>query len=110
MLLIALLVPVVQAVVALLVHDGGLAGGINAAAVAVAGALTAVIVKTDAQLPAISGAFQAVLALIAGFVYPLNPDQQAALLAPIAIIVAFVVRDRVTAPVPQTVSEPHVVN
>lgn len=103
---LALLVPVVQAVVALWITDSpGLAGGVNAAAVALAGAITAFTVKSDNQLPAIMGAVQAVLALVAGFVYPLAPEQQAAVLGPISILVAFAVRDRVAAPIAAPVVE-----
>ncbi|BBG01533.1 MULTISPECIES: hypothetical protein [Pseudonocardia] len=106
MLLLALLVPTVQAVVGLGLTDSPeLAGLINACAVALAGALTAAAVKSENLLPMIVGAAQAVLALIVGLGVGWTPEQQALLLAPIAIVAGFIVRGQVDAPEPkQTVA------
>lgn len=102
LLLIALVVPLVNAIVAVAVtSDPELAGAINAVAVALAGLGTAAWVQTDKLLPAITGLGQAVLAFIAGYVVVLSPEQQAAILAPIAILAGYIVRDRVTAPAPR---------
>lgn len=107
---LALLVPVVQAAVALLITDDrALATTINAVAVAAAGAITAWQVADEKLLPALTGLAQAVLALIVGLGVDLSPEQQAAVLAPIAILAGFVVRDRVTAPSPPAAKPPHVV-
>lgn len=104
MLLLALLVPVVQAAVALTVTSNAeLAGLINAAAVAVAGAITAAVVKSENLLPLITGAAQAVLALIVGLGLNLDSTQQAAVLAPVAIVAGFIVRGQVDAPEPKVV-------
>jgi hypothetical protein len=74
-------------------------GFVNAAAAAVAGALTAFVVKSDNLVPAITGAAQAVLAMVVGLGLGWSPEQQALVLVPIGIIAGYVVRDRVTAPV-----------
>ncbi len=101
---ISLLAPSVQALVAfLVVNDPTLAGLINAAAAAVAGALVAFLVKADNLVPAITGAAQAVLAMVVGLGLDWSPEQQALLLVPVGLVAGYVVRDRVVAPVPAPV-------
>lgn len=103
-LLISLLAPTVQALAAFVfAADPTTQGIINTAAVAVAGALTAWMVKSDSLLPALTGAAQALVALVVAFGLDWSADQQAALLVPLGIIAGYVVRDRVTAPVPAPV-------
>lgn len=105
---LALLVPIVQAVVALTLTDNAtLAATVNALAVASAGAITAWQVSSDKLLPALTGLAQAVLALIVGLGVDLSPEQQAAVLAPLAILAGFVVRDRVDAPRSRQTAPPH---
>lgn len=98
---ISLIAPIVQALVAFLLVDNPTTQGIvNAAAVAVAGAITAFLVKSDNLLPALTGAAQAVLAMLVAFGAGWSPEQQAALMVPVGIIAGYIVRDRVQAPVP----------
>lgn len=101
LLYISLLAPIVQAVAAFwFVDDPTTQALLNAAAVAVAGAITAFLVRADNLLPAITGAAQAVIALFVGLGLDWSAEQQAALMVPIGIIAGYVVRDRVVAPVP----------
>lgn len=101
MLWLALFAPIVQALAAFVFGaDPVMQGIVNTAAVAVAGAATAFMVKSDNLLPALTGAAQAIVALVVAFGAHWTSEQQAALLIPIGIVAAYVVRDRVTAPVP----------
>lgn len=101
LLLISLIAPIVQVVAAFaLVDNGEAAGLVNAAAVAVAGALTAAVVSSDRLVPAITGAVTAVLAATAAFGLDWTPEQQALLIVPVTMLAGYVVRDRVTAPAP----------
>ena len=98
-LYISLLAPIVAAVAAFVFDANPVTQGIvNTAAVAVAGAITAFLVRSDNLLPALTGAAQAVIALIVAFGAHWTSAQQAALMVPIGIIAGYVVRDRVTAP------------
>lgn len=100
LLYVGLLAPVVQALAAfVLVVSPEIQGAVNAVAVAVAGAVTAGLVRSDKLVPAITGAFQAVLALVLAFGVDWSAQQQASLMIAVGAIVAVVVRDRVTAPV-----------
>lgn len=100
LLYISLLAPIVQALVAFLfVDDPATQGVVNAAAVAVAGAITAFLVKADNLLPALTGAAQALIALLIAFGLDWSAEQQAALMVPIGIVAGYIVRDRVVAPV-----------
>lgn len=99
--LAGILVAIVQALTAfLLTNDVETAVLVNAAAAALAGAVVGFLVRADNLLPLLTGAAQAVIACLVGFGLDWDPSQQAALMAPIALIAAYVVRDRVTAPVP----------
>jgi len=101
LLWIALIAPVIQAFTAF-VWDAApeTAGLVNAAAVATAGAITAFVVKSDNLVPAITGAFQALIAVVVAFGADWSTEQQSALMLPLGLIVAILVRDRVKAPVP----------
>lgn len=103
--LLGLLVPVVMAITAFLFEGNSeVAGVINAAAVAIAGAVTAALVRSDRLLPALVGAVQALFAVATAFGLDWSAEQQALVLAPIALALSIVVRDRVTAPVPDVVA------
>lgn len=71
---------------------------VNAAALAVAGAITAFVVKSDNLLPAITGAISAVVSVGAALGLGLDSAQQASLVVALGAIAAVIVRDRVTAP------------
>jgi hypothetical protein len=97
---LGLVAPIVQALAAFVfAASPDVQGAVNAAAVAVAGAITAFLVSSDNLLPAITGAIQAVIALILAFGIHWDSGQQAALMVALGAVAAFVVRDRVTAPV-----------
>lgn len=98
---ISLIAPIVQVVAAFaLVTDAETAGLVNAAAVAVAGALTAAVVRSDKLVPAITGAATALIAVAVAFGLDWSPEQQVLVVVPITMLAGYVVRDRVTAPVP----------
>jgi hypothetical protein len=103
---ISLIAPTVAAVTAFLFETSpDTQAIINAAAVAVAGAITAFLVRSDNLLPALTGAAQALVALVVGLGADWTPEQQALLLVPVGIIAGVIVRDRVTAPVPAPVKD-----
>jgi hypothetical protein len=105
LLYIGLLAPVVQAVAAFVLNASPtLQGAVNALAVALAGAITAALVRSDNLVPAITGAFQAVLALVLALGWDLTSEQQATVMVAVGAIAAVVVRDRVVAPVPAAVA------
>jgi hypothetical protein len=98
-LLIGLLVPLVSCLSAFLfAADAGTQTVVNAAAVAVAGAITAFLVRSDNLLPAITGAVTAIVSVAVALGLRLDSTQQVALIAALGAISAVVVRDRVTAP------------
>jgi hypothetical protein len=98
---IGLLAPIAQALAAFVfAADPAVQGAINAASVAVAGAITAFIVRSDQLLPALTGAIQAIIALVLAYGVDWTSEQQASLMVALGAIAAFIVRDRVTAPVP----------
>lgn len=98
---IGLVAPIVAALAAFVfAANPDLQGVINAAAVAVAGAITAFLVRSDNLLPAITGAIQALIAVVVAFGLEWTSAQQATLMVAMGAIAAYIVRDRVTAPVP----------
>ena len=98
---IGLIAPVVSALAAFVLEaDPTRQGIVNTAAVAVAGAITAWLVRSDRLLPALTGAIQALIALVVAFGAGWTSAQQAAVMVPLGMIAAIVVRDRVVAPVP----------
>jgi len=93
--------PIVAALAAFVFAADPITQGIvNAAAVAIAGAVTAFLVKSDNLLPLITGAIQAVIAAIVAFGAHWDSSQQAMLTVALGVIASIVVRDRVSAPVP----------
>lgn len=104
LLWIGLAAPIVQALAAFVfAASPDVQGAVNAVAVAVAGAVTAFLVRADNLVPAITGAAQAVIALVLAFGVGWDSAQQASLMIAIGAVAAFLVRDRVTAPVPAPV-------
>lgn len=95
-------VPAIAAALAAFVFSGDptVQGVVNAAAVAVCGAITAWLVKSDQLLPAITGAIQAIIALVVAFGAHWDATQQTLLVTALGVVAAIVVRDRVTAPAP----------
>ncbi len=73
---------------------------VNAAALAIAGAITAFVVRSDNLLPAIVGAITAVVSVGAALGLNLDAAQQASLVVALGAIAAVIVRDRVTAAAP----------
>jgi hypothetical protein len=103
-ILVGILVALVQAITAFwFATEPTTQGLVNAGAVAIGGAVVAFAVRSDNLLPALTGAAQAIIACFVGFGFDWAPTQQAALMAPIALLAAYVVRYRVTAPVPSPV-------
>lgn len=74
-------------------------GYINAAAVAVAGLITAWAVSEEALFAALSGVVKAVIALALAFGLALSPDLQSSIMVAVTAIGAFFVRTQVTASV-----------
>lgn len=99
-----LLAPIVAVLAAFVfAANPDLQGAINAAAVAIAGAITAFLVTSDNLLPAITGAAQALIALVVAFGLDWSSTQQASLMVAVGVIASIIVRDRVTAPVAASV-------
>jgi hypothetical protein len=105
LLYIGLVAPIIQALAAFLFDvNPEVQGAINALAVALAAAVTSFLVRAEDLVPAIVGAFQAVVALVLAFGVDWSGDQQASLMIAISAIAAVVVRDRVVAPAPAVVT------
>lgn len=105
---VGLVAPIVMALSAFLFDaDPAVQGAVNAAAAAIAGALTAFLVRSDNLLPALTGAIQAVIALVLAFGVDWSTNQQATLMVALGAVAAYLVRDRVTAPVPATTTTAH---
>lgn len=104
LLYVGLLAPAVQMIAAFfLVTDPAVQGAVNAVAVALAGAITAALVKSDQLVPALTGLAQAGIALVLAFGVALSAEQQATVMTFVGVVVAIIVRDRVTARVPAPV-------
>lgn len=84
----------------LLVGDDTVRGAANAVVLALAGLLTAAFVSVDAALPRLAGLIQAVIALLVTFGLTVPPQVETMLLAVLAAITAFFVRQGVEAKVP----------
>jgi hypothetical protein len=98
-LLLAFLAAVVQVVSTFVVTlTPGQQGLLNAAAAAVAGVITAIVVHDGVQA-AVLGLVQAVLSLAVGFGLHWDGIQQSVVMAVVGAGLALWVRDRVTAPI-----------
>lgn len=75
---------------------------INAVSAAAVGVITAVVLKTGALAAMIVQFAQAVMALCVGLGLDWSADHQSKVMAAIAALVTLWLRERVTAPVPQT--------
>jgi hypothetical protein len=102
LLWISFLAPGVQLLAAFVfVASPSIQGVINVAAVAIAAAVTAYLVNAEDLVALLSGAVQAVLALVLAFGVHLDSVQQASIMAFAGLVIGVVVRDRVVAPSPQ---------
>ncbi|WP_089117152.1 hypothetical protein [Streptomyces sp. SS07] len=75
---------------------------VNTFAAAVVGVITAVVLKTGALAAALLGFAQAGMALAVGFGLDWSTDMQGKVMAAVAALLALWLREKVTAPVPQT--------
>jgi hypothetical protein len=73
---------------------------LNAAFVAVLGAVAAAMVSAERVVPLLVGVLQALLQLAVGFGLDLTPEQQTTVLTVAVALVAFWTRGQVLAPVP----------
>jgi hypothetical protein len=95
----ALLASVVLAAIQLVGVTEPVSGALNAFVVAGAGLATAAMVDAERVLPALTGLAQAVFALFLAYGSPLPESTQTGILALIAAVGAFFVRQQVIAPV-----------
>lgn len=101
LLWISFLAPGVQLLAAFVfAASPNLQGVVNVAAVAIAAALVAYVVKAEDLVALLSGAVQAVLALVLAFGLHLDSVQQASIMAFAGLVIGVAVRDRVVAPSP----------
>lgn len=77
----------------------GAQAGWNAAAVAIAGLITAVVAQRDRLAPAILGFAQAILALLTVYGLGMTAEQATGVMAFLALVVGAFVRTQVAAPV-----------
>jgi intracellular septation protein A len=75
-------------------------GTLNAVAVAVAGIITGILVKSDQLAPMVLGLVQAVIAVALSFGWDLAPESQGVVMAFATALIAVIVRHQVTAPIP----------
>lgn len=105
---LALVAAVIQMVSAFAFHlTTEQQGVLNAVAVAVAGLVTAVIVRSDQMVPAILGVLKAVIAVGLAFGLAMSPEAQATIMSFAAALAAVFVRTQVDAPVGKLVAGRH---
>ncbi len=95
LLLIGVIAPAAQLILSFAPWDAGVVTGLNAVAVAAAGLLTALFLRRDELVPALTGVGQAVLVLVLGFGLAVSPDQQALYMTVVGLVVAAFVRTQV---------------
>lgn len=83
-------------------------GVLNALAAAVVGVVVAASVGLDKAVPLLAGLFQAGIAVGLAFGWDLGADQQSTLMAVVTTVVAFFVRQNVSAKVPPVEDVHHV--
>lgn len=83
----------------------GVQTAINAVAAAAVGVLTAIVLKNGALAAAIVQFAQAVMALFVGLGLDWSADHQSKVMAAIGALVTLWLREKVTAPVPETAVE-----
>lgn len=103
-LILALVASAIQMVSAFLFHlTVDQQATLNAVAIAAAGLVTAIMVKSDQLAPVILGLLQAALAVGLAFGLYLSPENQSVIMTFAAAVVAMFVRQIVVAPVPASV-------
>lgn len=106
-LLTSLIAPAAQAIIlAFTSLSPERQAGWNAVAVAVAGAATALAVSRDRLLPALLGAAQAVLALLAVYGWGLSAEQATGVSATLAVLIGQYVRTQVAVKPPPLTPRP----
>ncbi len=95
----ALVAGVVLALLQLIPMPSEVNGALNAAVLAAAGLVTAAMVATDKVLPALVGLIQATFAVFLAFGSPVPETTQTGILALVAAVASFFVRQNVVAPV-----------
>jgi hypothetical protein len=96
-----LIAPLAMALTAFFWTDNpAVQGAVNAAAVAVAAAITAWLVAAEDLVPLVLGAIEALIALGVAFGLGWTAEQQAAVMVPVGVIASILMRDRVVAPAP----------
>lgn len=95
LLLIGVIAPLAQLILSFTPWDPSVITGLNAVAVAVAGLLTALFLRRDELVPALTGLGQAVLVLVLGFGLAVSPEQQVLYMTVVGLVVAAFVRTQV---------------
>lgn len=103
---VALLAPAVQLLVAFFVHDAGVQTTTNVVAAALAGVVSAVLLKSEKLTAAILGFAQAFLAWGITLGWDISAERQAAVMAFVGVAVAAYIRTQVVAKVPADVPAP----
>ncbi len=85
--------------------DDGTQTAINAASAAAVGVITAIVLKNGALAAMLVQFAQAVMALCVGLGLDWSADHQSKVMAAIAALITLWLRERVTAPVPETALE-----
>lgn len=93
---------VALALLLLVPMDDAVRGTANAAVLALAGFVTALLVSADKALPALTGVIKAAFALVLALGVDLPDATQVGILAVVSAVGAFFVRQQVVAPVPQS--------
>ena len=105
----ALIVPILMSLVLLFGWPENTVGVVQAAILAIGGAVAAAGVGRDALLPVLGGVAKAVIAVFLTFGLPLTPELETFILTVISVIVAYMTRPQVEAkvlpPVARTVVE-----
>jgi hypothetical protein len=103
LLLIAVIAPGVSLLMSFFTGlDPVVVSSLNAVAVAVAGILTGLWIKSDRLAPAVLGLAQALLTLALAFGWNLTPEQQTGWMTFVGIAVAAYLRTQIIAPVSNT--------
>lgn len=98
---VMLLAPAVQLAAAFVFKaDPNLQGVINAAAVAIAAGITAYMVKAEDAVAVLTGAAQAILAVVLAFGVHLDATQQASIMAFVGLVLGMWLRNQLVAPEP----------
>lgn len=102
---VGLLAPAVELLVAFFVHDPAVQTATNVLATALAGVVSALLLKSEKLAPAILGFAQAFLAWGLTLGWDVSAAQQAAVMAFVGVVVAAYIRTQVVAKVPAEVPD-----